>query len=305
MINFSRKFFRPIYQKIHYLLHLTLHFNPFIRKKIHGRRITIGHIRMEQEINPLLDSTIVKELIKHCIDIAPYTIDAGKFNQYLLEVKYPSEYFNNGIVKSDSFIEKALEHFVSIELLQPNNAKTIIDIGAANSPFYNIIRNHYDVNNSYAQDLIYLDELNNFLIGGNASKLPFESNSIDGITLHCTLEHFEGTNDIGFFIEAERILKPGGVCIVLPLYLASEYTINLDPISNMLKCYRPNIKEDMHAQFRYGNSNQHFSRHYDVKTFKRRILEQVNLKTEILHVVNYKNINSKSYLRFIGVFTKI
>ena len=304
MLNLRNQVFRPVFNRLHYLLHASINFNPLISKQINGRKITNGHIRTEQETNPLLDTQIITQLTQQQITNNSYTINNEKFVDYLTKVNYPKDYFGNKERKEDTFIEKAMEHFVSIELLQPLRDKVVIDIGAANSPFSAILKTHYEVKKAYAQDLVFKEIIERNIIGGKASKLPFGDGSVDALTLHCALEHFEGTNDVDFFKEAERVLKKGGKCIVLPLYLASEYTIHLDPVSNILKFYHTDITDDKDAVVRYCDSKQHFSRHYNVNTFKKRIVDVTNLDAEILYVKNFKLINENSYLRFIGVFTK-
>ena len=282
---------------------LTLKINPFIKRSIHGNIPLSGHIYHEQITNPQLDTDIMSMLKENKIECGVYTINKNDFHLYIKTIPYPVNYFGKANRKNHGFTEKLLEHFISIELLMPVKDKVIVDIGAGNSPFSSILNTYYSVKKAYPQDRIFNSESEN-IISGNASKLPFANNSIHGITLHCALEHFESNNDIDFIDEAARVLVPGGKCIILPLYLSSEYTINLDPVSNLLRRYTPDISSDYNATFRYCDSKQHFSRHYDVINFCSRLLNNPSLKVKILHVQNYKEIYSKSYLRFIAVFEK-
>jgi len=47
------------------------------------------------------------------------------------------------------------------------------------------------------------------------------------MSLHNSLEHFEGRSDIKFFKEAQRLLRPGGKLLVVPLFIGDTYsTVN-------------------------------------------------------------------------------
>ena len=178
-----------------------------------------------------------------------------------------------------------------------------VDIAACTSPFYQIVRKLYGTPHTYQQDLIFPKGLHGDRIGGWAHELHLPDNSVDAITLHCSLEHFEGDSDSLFFKELARVLKPGGRAVILPFYLAHTYTIHVDPAYNLLKSHRPKI--DPAAQLRYCNWYQFFSRHYDPVALQRRILNQApELKISLYRVTNFRDVDPKCYLRWIGVFEK-
>ena len=130
-----------------------------------------------------------------------------------------------------------------------------------------------------------------------------EDSSVDAVTLHCSLEHFENNDDIDLFVELERVLKPGGRAIVLPFYLAYEYTIHVDPVFNLLKFHKPQL--DNKARLRYCDWYQYFSRHYDVQALQELILNNArSLELKIYKVDNFMEVDKGCYLRFIGEFTK-
>lgn len=63
-------------------------------------------------------------------------------------------------------------------------------------------------------------------IGANAAKIPLESDSLDFISLLSAFEHFEGNSDKLALTEFMRVLRPGGILHIVPLYLANqEYAI--------------------------------------------------------------------------------
>lgn len=306
MTPLAKHIARPLYLGVYYLLHSTLRVNPFFSWKRNGKKIKRGHIRLEQETNPELDGNIIRELKQQHFNCSSYSVNISAYKDFIAEGHYPDDYYGSQNGREWEFIQKTLEHFVSLQFLRLDAESVFIDIGACNSPFYEIVRKKYGTAFSYRQDLIFKPGINGNEIGCSAGKLPFPDESVDAITLHCSLEHFEGTEDISFFKEAQRVLKKGGKCVVLPFYLSSEYTIHLDPVMNVLRSYKPDLSGDEKAVLRYCDSKQPFSRHYDVVTFKSRILSQVPLlNTEIIHVTDRKKVDKDCYLRFIALFTKL
>lgn len=294
-----------LYNSAYVSLQRTQAINLLIPKKLNSKKVLHGHIRLEQETNPLLDKAIVAQLNEHGIANKPYHINTESFKKYLSSVSYPPDYYASE-TGGEEFIEKALEHFVSLQLIEQNPASILIDIGAGNSPFARIAKEHFGIINSFSEDKQFPAGINARKVGGTASLLPFEEESVDTLTLHCSLEHFEGREDVEFFREAQRVLKVGGKCVCLPFYLSSQYTVHLDPVYNLLRLHRADISADTTAVPRYCDSRQFFSRHYDVHTFRERILIPLDrLDSEVLVVQNYKDINKECYLRFILVLTKV
>jgi|SRR6185436_1907190 len=296
---------KQFYNGAYFFLQATLPVNPFIPRKINGSRVRRGHIRVEQETNPQLDDLIIKELTENRIENYSYKIDIPAFKKYLAGTFYPQDYYGNQNGRDDNFIEKALEHFVSLQFLSPDKKSILVDIGAGNSPFSAIVQEKFGVEKVYCLDKNFAEGLHENKIGCIASHLPLEDNSIDAMTLHCSLEHFEGSEDIGFFNEAERVLKRGGKCIVLPFYLSSQYTVHLDPVNNLLKSFKPSLNDEG-AVIRYCDSRQAFSRHYNVDAFQKRILQNMqSLRPVIYHVENFKEAHEDCYLRFILEMIKL
>jgi len=295
---------RLLYDAIYIFLQRTWTINPLIAKRRNNRKIFWGHVRIEQETNPYLNKEIVRQLGNNQIACFSYYIDINGFKKYFAEVKYPMNYYGDSNLKEE-FIEKSLEHFVSFDFLNLTTESILVDVGAGNSPFYKIVQERSG-SKAYRQDKLFANGLNGNTIGGSATKLPLPDASVNAITLHCAFEHFENKEDIEFLAEAERVLKPGAKCVVLPFYLASEYTVHLDPVKNLLNFSNPSVLSDSSAVLRYCDSRQRFSRHYDVKTFKERLINQMkNLDTKIFFVENFKDVHRDCYLRFIAVFTKI
>ena len=289
---------------MHDLINSTSWMNPFLKETFNGKEILKGHISDEHLENPAFDEELAEYFRSVGIEVKPFIIEKEEYFDYLKKAEYPKGYYGGGEDPDQNFTEKTLEHFVSTKFLNLNPDSVFIDIAACNSPFYEIVKRIYNVREAYQQDLIFPKGLNGDKIGGFASEIPLPDNSVDAVTLHCSLEHFEGSSDSQFFIEMARVLKPGGRVVVLPFYLAYEYTIHVDPAFNILKNHKVEI-DDERARLRYCTWYQFFSRHYDVQAVQERILNKAPaLKLTLYKVENFRILEESGYLRWIGVFEK-
>lgn len=298
-------FIKKIYNSLHDIINQNLDNIPFFSKKYHGKKVLRGHISAEHLDNPQLDEVLIAELQKIGVQTENFEIDTEGYYDFVQKADYPLSYYGGGHDATQNFVEKTLEHYVSLSFLPLMSDSVFMDIAAATSPFADIVQAQVSIQKAYKQDLIYPQGIHNNRIGGNAAALPLADNSIDGATLHCSLEHFEGDSDSLFFIEMQRVLKPGGSLVILPFYLAHQYTNHIDPAFNLLKLHRVQLDTDPRMQLRYATWKQYFSRHYDPQALQDRILSKVpHLNLTVYRVTNFKTIHSSCYLRFVGVFTK-
>jgi SAM-dependent methyltransferase len=197
--------------------------------------------------------------------------------------------------------EKWLEHFVSIELLRPRPGEVFVDIASCNSPFPDILREHWDCV-TYRQDWTYAPGLEGDRIGSDAAALPVAAGFADGLTLHCSFEHFEGDRDARFLREAERVLRPGGRLCILPLYTNWAYSIQTDLAAWGSR--RPKLDRDALIRVAEEWGELH-GRFYDPARFGERILGNLGeLQLQLYRVENYGEVASDCYLRFAAVFTR-
>lgn len=297
---------KNVYNSVHARMHRHIDLLPIFPKKQGDKTILKGHISGEHLENPELDDILVENLRQSGIEVDNFNIDTEGYRQYIQTTEYPISYYGGGKDPAQNFIEKSLEHYVSLSFLQLNPHSTFMDIAAATSPFSEIIKEKTPISISYKQDLIYPKGIQGNQVGGDASHIPLANNSIDGATLHCSLEHFEGQSDSLFIQEMERILKPQGRLVVLPFYLAYQYTNHIDPVFNLLRGHKVQLDDDSRMQLRYAPWKQFFSRHYDPQALHDRLLSKApHLRLKIYQVTNFKEVDKSCYLRFIGVFTKI
>jgi len=278
--------------------------NPYYMIRIRKKGIKTEHISAEHLANPSLDDFIEKQLQQYNIEIRNFSIDKSEYKLFVKQANYPVSYYGGGLKSKLNFTEKTLEHYVSCCFIDFKPEMIFIDYAAANSPFQEIVKHLFGVKQALKQDIIFPKGLKGDKLGGYPKDFGFPNESIDAVTLHCSLEHFEGESDIEFFLAMEKLLKPGGKIVVLPFYLSYEYTIHIDPIYNLLKLHTPKIDEK--AQLRYCDWRQFFSRHYSPDVLYTRILSKLeNLKLTIYKVNNFKEIDEMAYLRYVAVFTKV
>ena len=256
-----------------------------------GRRVLPGWAQYDD---------ITPRLAEQGVEVVPYHIDVDAFWRYVEESGYRRMgYWEGG--KARAGTEKWLEHYVSIDLLRPQASAVLIDIASCTSPFPDILRDRWGCR-TYRQDWSYPAGLDGDRIGSDAAALPVAEGFADGLTLHCSFEHFEGDRDARFLREAERVLRPGGRLCILPFYTNWSYSIQTDLAAWHLR--RPGFEAD--AVIRVAdNWGEVHGRFYDPEHFVRRILGSLGrLRLQIFRVENYLEVAPDCYLKLAAVFTR-
>ncbi len=189
---------------------------------------------------------------------------------------------------------KMLEYYISYRWLDLGPDDTYIDIAAQDCPFAFFVGDHFDCR-AYRQDLFYLDKgIHDADIGGNAARIPLETGSVSKMSLHNSLEHFEGRSDIRFFREAQRLLRPGGRLLVVPLFIGDTYSTVKDAGW---------VDEDG-VKHLWGEGAR-FARWYDLPHFKSRILDNSRrLTVEVFHVDNAADVDPRCF-PFFAMFQRV
>ena len=124
-----------------------------------------------------------------------YLADAG------YRVQYADYYGGNQV-------EKSLEHFIALELLQVSGGDVFIDIASEHSPFAEIVARLKGAT-TFSQDIMYPDGVIGNRIGGSACALPVPDGFASKACLTCWLQHFEGDGDTRLFLEFGARPAPG------------------------------------------------------------------------------------------------
>jgi SAM-dependent methyltransferase len=236
------------------------------------------------------------------VNVQPYVIDVEHFWKYWRKARYDDEFPNYyGESYREFRVNKALEHFVSLELMQLLPEQVYIDVASSVSVVPAIFSRLKGVK-VYRQDLVYPDGLHDDTIGGDAAAMPVPDSFAHAMALHCSFEHFEGDADSRFIIEACRVLKPGGVLCILPLYLLQEYVIRTDPVlaqqgqvefdNDVLICATPDC-------------NLRHWRMYSAAQFVQRVVKnRGDLDLTVYEVTNNRLISPDTYVDYVAVLRK-
>ncbi|MEW5804431.1 MAG: methyltransferase domain-containing protein [bacterium] len=194
-------------------------------------------------------------------------IERNEFDEFL---KRYEEFMGQDGIRHDPCYKKIVEYFLTLKLIGFKETDTYIDVGSWLSPFPDLIREQ--VRKVYCQDLTYRPGFYQDQIGCNAAHIPLPDKSIDKMTLHCTFEHFEKENDTLFIMEAQRLLKPGGRCFIVPLYLSRDFTNLTDP--SMFSLDQVGFDHEATICRRFGFLNR-FGRIYSPEELVKRIISVI------------------------------
>lgn len=224
------------------------------------------------------------------LEMVNWTIDAADFARFTCANPWAMPPF---------YYEKKLEYYLSTKMLCLRGDDRYVDIASLSSPYPAFVRRTVGCE-VYRQDLCYKPGLNGSEIGSDAAHMPIAKASISKMALHCSFEHFEGDSDSGFIREAARVLRPGGMVCIVPLYLREQY------------------QEERVTTFNYGGTTQNlatgceFRRLYDAASLAARIITPAreHFRCQVFHIVNVEEIrrslppNQRLYCHFVALLTR-
>lgn len=249
---------------------------------------------------PPSDSARVRSQLENLsppVPIVGFHIDTAAFERYVDRAGYPQSYRENF---GDLFVEKALEHFVSLELISVGPTDVFIDIASCSSPFPDIVE-RLGRCIAFRQDLDFPQGVHGRTVGGSADDLPFGDSFFSRMTLHCSFEHFELEADTRFVKEAGRVLRPGGVACILPLYVSEVFHNVTDPgIERPGLCF-----DDGAAVAEVPGWRNRFGRFYDATQLSQRVLRRLGpLNASIHFIENERDVAPACYLKFALLLKK-
>jgi SAM-dependent methyltransferase len=200
---------------------------------------------------------------------APVEISASRFVEWKAMTGY-ADCFPSYYAASNHYLyHKQIQHLVSILLTPPEPSSVWMDVASSTSPFPEILRQLYKIT-VFRQDLSYPAGVNGLTVGSNATQSPVPGESIDRVSLHCSFEHFRGNSDSEFVKELARILRPGGMAGIIPIYVANRYQI----LSNPSYWPKYGIPSEEGASIVASQSYwEHHGRFYDWPNLKKRVVD--------------------------------
>jgi SAM-dependent methyltransferase len=249
-------------------------------------------------------NVVEKQFIDAGLTPTDYFIKVDAFKEYCS--RHEGAYLDYREGYKELFVEKVLEHFVSLSFHELSADSKVIDIANAGSPFPEIVHGIHGCD-VWSNDLDFPRGIHrkgwHTKIGGDACQLPVADSFFDLAVLHCALEMFEGEADTNLILKAQRILKPGGKLVIIPLYMNETYHVLRD-----IKTSRnplPEIDEGAELVYRRDLHGVAFARFYSVDVFLKRVVGGAkNLTPSIYRVQNSAEINPRCYLNWIAVFEK-
>ena len=172
--------------------------------------------------------------------------------------------------------KKNLELFISHKILDIKPTDVYMDVACGNNNYLSTIKCRKKI----AQDLKLSRAIKKMkdvdFVESDASDIPLKANSIDKISCHHSFEHFH--DDTGFIKEIHRLLKPKGICCIVPLFILDKYAeiTNSRTKFKKLSPNNPRLVCDTNSSLPGSRFSGNFARIYDIPTLKRRILSEID-----------------------------
>lgn len=245
---------------------------------------------------PARVARVREALVAAGITVRDLQVDVEAYRAYVREARYaPTMYTGN-------FTEKTLEHFLSLTLLDPQPGETWIDIANADGPTPEILTRLRGVR-AWRQDLVYPEGIHGDRIGGDAGAMPVADGFADAMSLHCSLEHFEGDADRRFARSLDRVLSARGRVCIAPLYLCDEHAVLSDPAAWWPTA--PRFDDGARVYLARGYNNRH-GRLYAPERLAERVASALGPLTLTVHqVVNATEVDPSCYVRWVGVIARV
>lgn len=209
--------------------------------------------------------------------------------------RYPGYYAAN-------LPEKSLEHFLGLSFLNLQPGDAFVDVAAEDSPVAEIFGRLTGCT-AYAQDIMYPPGLHGHRLGCDASAFPLPNGFFTKSLASCSIEHFEQDADTRFFLEMERLLRPGGRIVVAPLYIHTQPFCQTDPINAVSAKLAFEEFERVCAVEGWGNRHGRF---YSPQTLMSRIVSRTpSLRYTVLRLIDAQSIDESIYARFALVAEKV
>jgi len=247
-------------------------------------------------------NAVLKELPAAGIHLVEDTLDDQAVRQFAQQAEYEFYYPNYYPNKELHRLKKIREHYMAARLLDLKSSDVYLDVASQYAPAPQVYERLFGCQ-VLRQDFEYPNGRHGRIIGGSAGQMQLESNSITKAAMHCSLEHFEGDEDVALFKEMERVLVPGGLFAVVPLYLSDEYFIFTQPslYAELPKTEWPKFDPD--AALYLANGGNRHERYYDARHLFARIFAGAKMQATI-HSFGRETFCSLGQLRFAAVFKK-
>jgi hypothetical protein len=236
------------------------------------RRLWPGpaNIQADRLAVPLAIGEILSRLNITCIDL---NIDEQEFLSWQKQV-FPegARLFKTPLHK------KLLELYVSYRLLNVMPEDVYLDAAGGQFSYASRVACRKKI----IQDLRISAKLKSFhgplvdYIESSSAAIPLPDQSVNSISCHHSFEHFQGTADMDFFDEVQRLLAPGGRCVILPIFFSQSPLLLTDKKTFSFWEEEGERLIDETGTLPGGAGSGHFARIYSPESFQRRIVGRLN-----------------------------
>lgn len=218
---------------------------------------------IDKSTRPLTHGELEAHFPQKVVDCA-----AEEFAEYVIQGQVPFP-----IVPAH---KKALEFFFSFKILNPRPEHHLMDLAGGRSQYLPALRRMHRCTHLYLSDHIFTGVTTNedqtIVVGGDAGKIQLADGSLDRIACHHAFEHFQDQSDSNAIREIGRLLRPGGVACIIPLFATDKFIecwnipkkTTFDPSATLVV--------DLSASIPGADDDGHFARFYDIEALDRRVL---------------------------------
>lgn len=246
------------------------------------------------------------------ISVRSLDVSPEEFQAFKKQFPFPERYF----ASSDALREeKLLEHFIAYKLcdlesaIHQKNAGTVnvgfryVDVAGGGSRWAEMLREKGL--QAFAIDLKIAPVYKNvdYYRQLDAKATDFADSSVSAMSLQCAYEMFIRDDDVLLIDEINRVLKPGGKVVVVPLYMNTTYGGFSSPDYYGRGYADPGAEE----WIRQDLWEIPFAREYDVKRLNERVIdraERQGLKCVVYALRDKKAFGEGIYLHFVLEITK-
>ncbi len=247
------------------------------------RRI-LRKLFVKKQWNLIIDQSISPiqkiEMLELSVSISDLPSDSYWSWLYATDLLYRDLYYPH---------KKALEFFFSQHLLKISVNDKLLDAAGGRPIYLEAIRETSGCRNLFLCDHVYEgiteDSLGIKTIGGEVTRIHLPAASISKISCHHAFEHFQNDADIKFIEEIGRLLSPGGLACLIPLFLSDQYVEcwNIPQIQTFDP--QAELIIDDTASLPGNDDDGHFARIYDVRSLEQRVINTAlknNLRLKII-----------------------
>lgn len=231
-----------------------------------------------------------EELVLRGIEVVEATVNLSSFEAWMQQNKILVRFYES---MGASQIQKLLEHYLVHREIAFEPGQLYVDVGAKTSPWASLLRKRGV--EAWRLDRDYPPGRHGMDIGADACATGLPDASVHAVSLQCAYNCLAGEADILFLREADRILKPGGTLVIVPLCLDSVHYC-----TRSAYCDLSGLEPDPGALWLWRSDGYRlpFTRTYSPSAFQERVIK--NLPATLVTQVHFLTNLPELWQRYPG-----